>query len=133
MNKYIVLMSLILIANLGWSQEKTYRFGDESLIEAKGLLGSLVIIPFEDKMYMSDADNPIGRETGLNPGQIMTKFRSSLGESLELEMQKDWSIMVFNEQMKLEDGFGLDYIHSSVKYKYVAVPDDVLRANDTTI
>ncbi len=133
MKKYLILLATLFVAQINQAQEKTYGVDGEGLLERRGQMGSVVIIPFEDKMYMSDADNPIGRETGLKPGEIMTKFRNSLIESLELEMRKDWNITVFHEQMKLEEGFGLDYVYASVKYKYVAVPDDVLMANDTTI
>jgi hypothetical protein len=130
-----LLLSIFLLSSIQvlYGQHKTYGVGEEGLLDKRGGLGSLVIIPFRDKMYMSDADDPIGRETGLNPGELMTKFRNSLLESLEKEMSKDWNITLINQEAELEEGFGLDFVQNSVAYRYVAVPGDVLQANDTTI
>ena len=133
MRRIPIILLFAIYSSSSFAQEKTFKMEDNSMLEKRGLLGSLVIIPFEDKMYMSDADAPIGRETGLNPGEIMTKFRNSLVESLEIEMQRDWNIQVVRENAMLDENFGLDYIHGSVKYQYVAVPEEVLMANDTTL
>ncbi len=128
-----LLIFFLLISTATFAQEKTYGVDDNRLRHGDAGMGTLVVIPFEDGMYLSDADAPIGKETGLDPGQIMTKFRNALIEDLEKELQKDWNIEVFHEEKKMQGGFGLDYIHSSVKYSYVAIPDDVLMENDTTI
>lgn len=124
---------LALLLSSVFAQEKTYGVDADGFVRKSGGLGSLVILPFEDGMYQSDADAPIGRETGLEPGELLVKFRNSLVESLEKEMQRDWSIQVFHEERKMRDDFGLDYVHASVKYRYVEVPEDVQMANDTTI
>lgn len=133
MNRSYVIILFLFLTEISYSQEKTYSSKEEILIERRPGIGKLVIIPFEDKMYMSDADAPIGKETGLNPGEIMTKFRNSLIESMEIEMRRDWDIQVFYEEMKLEEAFGLDYVHAGVRYQYVEISDEVLMANDTTI
>lgn len=133
MNHFYIILFLLFLTGIGYSQEKTYSSNDETLIESRAGIGKLVIIPFEDKMYMSDADAPIGKETGLKPGEIMTKFRNSLIESMEIEMRRDWDIQVFYEEMRLEDAFGLDYVHAGVRYQYIEISDEVLMANDTTI
>lgn len=133
MKRKCVFLFFLVIALKSYSQEKTYGSKEETLIEKRAGIGKLVIIPFEDKMYMSDADAPIGKETGLKPGEIMTKFRNSLIESMEIEMRRDWDIQVFYEEMKLNETFGLDYVHAGIRYQYVEIPEDVLIANDTTI
>lgn len=133
MKKCLLIVLLGCMSNISVAQEKTYGVDDKSFVRRGNTMGSLVILPFEDAMYQSDADAPIGRETGLEPGQLLTKFRSALVESLEKEMQRDWDILVFHEEMKLKDNFGLEYVHASVKYNYVEIPHDVQIANDTTI
>lgn len=120
--------SLLLIA-----QEKTYGGKEEQLVKLHNSLGSMVIVPFEDRMYLSDADGPIGRETGLDPGELQVKFRNALLESLEQELRKDWDLEVLYDQVVRERGFDLAYIHSSRKYNYVAVSDEVLMVNDTNL
>ena len=129
----ILLLSFVFMCVTASAQEKTYGVDDDRMRHRDATMGSLVIIPFEDGMYMSDADAPIGRETGLNPGEIMSKFRNSLVQDLEDELRKDWNISVFHEEMKLNQGFGLDYVHSSVQYNYTAIPDEVQMHDDTTL
>lgn len=115
------------------AQEKTYGGKSENLLEMRGGLGSLAIIPFEDKMYMSDVDATIGNQTGLNPGELMTKFRYALVESLEKELSKDWDIQNVYSSSTRETGFGLEYVHGSVRYDYIPISGEILQANDTTV
>ena len=126
----IILVTLPFLAN---AQEKTYGGNEDGLVKMHSGLGSLVIIPFSNRMYLSDADNPIGRETGLNPGELQVKFKNALLESLENEMTKDWSIKVMYDEVNREEGFDLDFVYASCKYNYTPVSGEVLMANDTTI
>lgn len=115
------------------AQETTSGAGKENLVRKSGSLGSLVIIPFENRMYLSDADAPIGRETGLKPGELQVKFRNSLTETLEKEMQKDWDLIELYDPNSFELNESLKFIHGSVKYRFEPVSDKVLLANDTTL
>lgn len=115
-----------------YGQEKTYGAGKEGLMEKRGGLGSLVIIPFEDKMYLSDADASIGKETGIGPGELMTKFRTSLIESLTAELSRNWDVQTFHEKMIFGKA-GLEFVHSCRKYQYIPVSDEVIQANDSTL
>ena len=126
----ILLLSIPFITN---AQEKTYGGKEEGLVKMHSGLGSLVIIPFSNRMYLSDADSPIGRETGLNPGELQVKFKNALLESLERELTKDWDITVMYNEVNREKGFDLDFVHASCKYNYIPVSGEVLMANDTTI
>ena len=130
-------ISLLIISLFSWallfSQETTYGGTKEDLVKKAGALGSLVIIPFENRMYLSDADAPIGRETGLKPGELQIKFRNSLVETLEMEMQKDWDLIQFYDPTRLNENESLEYIHHSLRYQFDPVSDKVLLANDTTL
>jgi hypothetical protein len=131
--KKIITLFLVALPFFVNAQEKTYGGKEEGLVKMHSGLGSLVIIPFSNRMYLSDADNPIGRETGLNPGELQVKFKNALLESLEQELVKDWDIKVMYEQVNREQGFDLDFVHASCKYNYIPVSGEVLMANDTTI
>jgi len=126
----LLLVTLPFLLN---AQETTYGGKEEGLVKMHSGLGSLVIIPFSNRMYLSDADNPIGRETGLNPGELQAKFRNALLYSLEEEMTRDWNIKVMYDEVSREEGFDLDFVHASCKYNYIPVSGEVLMANDTTI
>lgn len=134
MLKKITLLSIsLIVGSLVFSQETTYGGTKVDLVKKAGSLGSLVIIPFEDRMYLSDADAPIGRETGLKPGELQIKFRNSLIETLEIEMQKDWDLIKLYDPTSVNQNGHLEYIHNSLKYKFEPVSDKVLLANDTTL
>ena len=126
------LIQIILGSSL-FAQEKTYGGSEMTREDRRSGLGSLVIIPFEDRMYMSDADGPIGRETGLDPGELQIKFRNALLESLEQELSKDWNLSVLFEDERRAEGFDLAFIHSSRRYDYTAISDEVLMKDDTTL
>lgn len=133
MKKLFLALCFFSAVQCLFGQHRTYNRNEDGLLDKRGGLGSLVIIPFRDKMYMSDADDPIGRETGLDPGELMSKFRNSLVESLEKEMSKDWNIALVSQEAELQEGFGMEFVQNSVGYRYVAIPSDVLFANDTTL
>lgn len=133
MKAYLLSFSILISSLFAFTQEKTYGGSEEVLSERKGGLGRMAIIPYEDRMYMSDADAPIGRETGLKPGELLEKFRNSLLESLEKEMQKDWALINVGDSLYQEKNKGLEFIHASLTYKYTAVSEEVLMENDTTL
>ena len=123
----------ILLAHSSVAQEKTYGGRQDNMVKLHNALGTIVIVPFEDRMYLSDADAHIGRETGLQPGELEVKFRHALLESLEKELQKDWDINVMYEDRVREKGFDLTYVHASLQYNFVAVPGEVMMENDTSL
>ena len=133
--KRIPALILLLLLTAPWllAQEKTYGGKEDGMVTMRSGLGSLVIIPFEDRMYLSDADAPIGRETGLNPGELQIKFRNALLESLESELSGDWDLTVLYDQTVREENFDLDFVHASRKYNFEVVSDEVLMDNDTTL
>ena len=60
-----IILTIFLLA---WSivtfaQETTYDAKSDPIKDRTSGMGSVVIIPFEDRMYMSDADAPIATKT----------------------------------------------------------------------
>jgi hypothetical protein len=133
LKKCLIFCLVLFLAHTSNAQETTYGDKEESLIKRSNALGSLVIIPFENRMYLSDADGPIGKETGLNPGELQVKFRNSLISTLEEEMQKDWDLQRLYEPTSMDRNGSLEFIHGAVKYRFVEVSNDVLLENDTTL
>lgn len=126
-------LAMAVLFSVAAAQDKTYSPERKLLTESEGGLGSMVIIPFEDKMYLSEADAVIGMETGLQPGELQPKFKNSLLESLESSFRQQWAVALLSTGTRLVEGQGLDYIYSSVGYRYTPVSADVLMANDTTL
>lgn len=91
--------------------------------ESKPEIFSVLVIPFEPKLYMSQIDKKVNEETKWSFNQIRNKFRSDLMFFISTELKKK-----FNTYSLLEDSVktakDLDYIYESIGYDYIAVPEN---------
>lgn len=91
--------------------------------EAKPENFSVLIIPFEPKLYMSQIDKKVNEETKWSFNQIRNKFRSDLHFFISTELKKK-----FNTYSLLEDSVktakDLEYVYESIGYDYIAVPEN---------
>lgn len=83
----------------------------------------VMIIPFENKMYMSEIDYYINKETKMNTKQIRHEFRDGLNEQLyyALKKRKFFPIDLMSDTMKYNKD--LKFIYGNIAYDYVKVPD----------
>lgn len=83
----------------------------------------ILLIPFENKMYMSEIDYYINRETKLNTKQIRYEFRNGLNEQLyyAFKKRKFSPIDLMNDTNKYNKD--LKFIYGNITYDYVKIPD----------
>jgi len=83
----------------------------------------ILIIPFENKMYMSEIDYYINKETKLTQKQIRYEFRDGLNEQLfhAFKKRKFQPIDLMSDTLKYAKE--LKYIYNNITYDYVPIPD----------
>jgi hypothetical protein len=103
------------------AQEPTTR---KNTAETKELVKTkILIIPFENKMYMSEIDYYINKETNLTQKQIRYEFRDGLNEQLfhAFKKRKFQPIDLMSDTVKYSKE--LKYIYNNITYDYVPIPD----------
>lgn len=125
----LALLSLIscLISHISFSQNTTVsptdnpKIAPPSTVEKKDTR-KVLVIPFEPKLYMSEIDQNVNKETKMNFNQIRYAFRSGLDYSVVTEFKKKYSVvsLLSDTAKSMSDQY---YIYSSIAYKYDVVPD----------
>jgi len=123
MRKIIVsLFTLLSIITLS-AQNNTTGISDNS-----SLMGdvSVVIIPFEAKMYISDIDRDLAQNHQMNFQEIKAKFRANLDREIFLALKKYTQPFSFYSMPQRDANAELGYIYNSIGYKYEVVPEEVV-------
>lgn len=83
----------------------------------------ILIIPFENKMYLSEIDHHINKETHLNQKQIRYQFRDGLNEQLyhAFKKRKFTPIDLMSDTAKYSKD--LKFIYGNISYDYLKIPD----------
>lgn len=83
----------------------------------------ILLIPFENKMYMSEIDYYINKETKLNQKKIRYLFRDGLNEQLyhALKKRKFEVIDLMSDTVKHQKD--LKKIYGNITYDFVNIPD----------
>ena len=81
----------------------------------------ILVIPFEPKLYMSEIDHNVNKETKMNQAQIRHAFRSGLDFMVVAEFRKKFNV---TSLMNDTSAFTKEqqYIYQSIGYKYDLVP-----------
>ena len=85
---------------------------------------SVLIIPFESKMYISDIDKELAVKNELNFQDIKAKFRAALDRELFIALKKQYNPLSFysiEPQKAIQE---LAYIYNSIGYKYEVIPTE---------
>lgn len=117
---YIFLFWLIIIHNFAKAQQATTRKDNKN---EKNTQDKILLIPFENKMYMSEIDFYINKETKLNQKQIRYAFRDGLNEQLyhAFKKRKYEVIDLMSDTVKYQKD--LKKIYGNITYDFVTVPD----------
>jgi len=87
---------------------------------------SVVIIPFESKMYLSDIDRDLAQNHQMNFQGIKAKFRANLDRELFIALKKNNKPFSFYSMPQRDASAELGYIYNSIGYKYEVVPEEVV-------
>ncbi len=116
-----VLVCLFLTGSLNNSlfAQNTTLEETKSPERPKSELGrqKVLLIPFDPKMYMSDIDRSINRETKMDFRQIREAFRSGIDNQLSAQFKTNFSVVSLLKDTVRTKG-DLQYIYRSTGYKY---------------
>lgn len=119
--KCFYFLFLMLIYSHVFSQEQpsTRNIKDKNSSHQETIL----LIPFENKMYMSEIDYYINKETKLNQKQIRYAFRDGLNEQLyhAFKKRKFNVIDLMSDTIKYQKD--LKKIYGNITYDFVSIPD----------
>ena len=113
---FVVIFS---ISFNSFSQETTTGDVPANVVTNKG---SVLIIPFEPRLYISDIDNQIVVKNEMNYQDIKAKFRAALDQNLFITLKPYFSPLSFYTLQEEEARMELSYIYNSIGYKYEVLP-----------
>ena len=118
-----LLFLLILTISLkALAQETTKGDLPNSNISNKN---SVLIIPFEPRLYISDIDNQIAVKNEMNFQDIKAKFRAALDQNIFIALKPYFSPLSFYTLDEEEARTELSYIYNSIGYKYEVMETEV--------
>jgi hypothetical protein len=116
---FLVLLS---ISTHIFSQETTK--GDVSN-NTNSNKGSVLIIPFEPKLYISDIDNQLAKQNGMMFQDIKAKFRAALDQNIFITLKNYFTPLSFYTLNEEEARTELTYIYNTIGYKYEVLEVEV--------
>ncbi len=118
--KKIFISCCAIISIISITAQNTTSGEDEKPID--NYKASVLIIPFESKMYISDIDKDLAVKNELNFQDIKAKFRAALDRELFIALKKYYNPLSFYSIEPQEAIQELAYIYNSIGYKYEVVP-----------
>ena len=122
MSKQVFLFSLLILSGLiGFSQDQTVGKKERITFEVdksgNKIKKKVLIIPFDNKMYMSEVDREIAEENQIDFNQIRAKFRKNLNELLFIALNENYkAFSMLNEDKELQED--LMRVYYSIGFKY---------------
>jgi hypothetical protein len=81
----------------------------------------VLLIPFDNKMYMSEIDHVINAETKQNQNEIRWGFKDGIDEQLHKKLKSKYEVVSLMEDTA-KNKKDLAMIYSGIGYKYDKVP-----------
>lgn len=128
MKKLILcLFAVVYILDIS-AQNTTTGDSDKQIVSYKS---SVLVIPFESKMYLSDIDRDLAKKNEMNFQDIKAKFRAALDREIFIALKKYFNPLSFYSIEPQESRAELAYIYNSIGYKYEVVPEEVVVKKET--
>ncbi len=116
--RYVGLLLLAFSFSQGNAQDDTRGKNEkESLTKTGVTKQKVLIIPFDPKMYMSDIDRSINRETKMTFPEIRSTFRSGIDNQLVSIFKTKYSVISLLRD-SVKSRADLQFIYHSIGYKY---------------
>ena len=119
MKKSTLLIGLLLYCSTAFSQDNTFGFGKETYANDRG---QILLVPWENKMYISDINKEVSNRTNLSIDEIKRLFREGFCQIFAQNAAENWDVIdlvTSGEEGHLRD---LERIHRSISYRYEDVP-----------
>ncbi len=123
MKKIVICLFAIASAVAVNAQSTTTGNSDETVVTNKS---SVLVVPFESKMYLSDIDRDLALKNGMNFQEIKAKFRAALDREIFISLKAYYNPLSFYSIEPKESVKELAYIYNSIGYKYEVVPEEVV-------
>ena len=128
--KFLLSFLLVFVFTCNFSQVNQFQNSrhvdtDQDVYNAdKQQHNSVLLIPFESKMYFSSVDVDIAKNTGLSYDEIRKRMRYGLANQLLLSMDRSISAvsLIHHDASKIYSD--LDLVYSSIGYKYRLLPKE---------
>ena len=119
--KLTLCLSFILCISLQ-AQDKTIGSGTVTASGTGKTKHKIMLIPFENRMYMSEIDFLINKESKLNAKQIKALMRDGLNEQLYKKLKSKMAVVdLLDDTVKTQKD--LKRIYQYVSYQYQQVPN----------
>lgn len=117
----LYLISCIFCLNLQ-GQDKTISNTGTSNTKAPAAKHKIMLIPFENRMYLSEIDHLINKETKLTAKQIKAVMRDGINEQLYKKLKSKMNVVdLLEDTVKTKKD--LEHIYQYLTYQYQKVPD----------
>ena len=116
----LYLISYILCLNLK-AQDKTISSGNKPVVNVNSK-HKIMLIPFENRMYLSEIDFMINQDSKLNAKQIKATMRDGLNEQFYRKLKSKLSVVdLLDDTAKTKKD--LENVYQYLSYQYLRVPD----------
>lgn len=123
-SKYKLVAILFLIScvfNLK-GQDKTINSGNKPVSTTSNSKHKIMLIPFENRMYLSEIDFLINKESKLNAKQIKATMRDGLNEQFYKRLKSKMSVVdLLDDTTKTKKD--LENVYQYLAYQYLKVPN----------
>ncbi len=121
MRSIFCLVSIVLCLNLK-GQDKTISTGNKPVTSAASTKHKIMLIPFENRMYLSEIDFLINKESKLNAKQIKATMRDGLNEQFYKRLKSKLSVVdLLDDTTKTKKD--LENVYQYLSYQYLKVPN----------
>jgi len=120
MKKIISLFAILISIAPIFAQNNTTGKTDVGLANKQ----NVVIIPFENKMYISDIDKDLAQKNAMSYHEIKAKFRAALDQNIYIKLKPYYNPFSFYTIEQQDAAKELSYISSSTGYKYTVIEQE---------
>lgn len=104
------------------AQDKTINSGNKPVASAPIFSHKIMLVPFENRMYMSEIDFHINKETKLTAKQIKAVMRDGLNEQLYKKLKTKMGVVdLLEDTVKTKKD--LENVYQYLSYQYQKIPD----------
>lgn len=121
--KVSLLLLFVLTSTIISAQDKTFAIVPRQFHAGEG---TIMIVPYENKMFLSDINREVHNRTGLELNEIRRLFREGLSQVISNEAAKASyeTLDILNSGMD-EEVEDIENIHQSVGYVYSLLPPPI--------
>lgn len=122
-----LLFFALFVCGILQAQHSTLRFTDQAInLNQK----SVLIVPFESKMYLSDINKSLAENNNLTSIQIIDRFTTAIDQSIYYAFQEKCKVSSFYgiEDSSVTEDLNYVYDNLQLEYELVSVTEDKTKA-----